>query len=54
MGATAIRILGIDPGLRNMGWGIIEAAGSRLIYVASGIDPFQRQRRSRHAAAPAA
>ncbi len=36
MSATAIRILGIDPGLRNMGWGIIEAAGTRLVYVASG------------------
>ncbi|MDR3408206.1 MAG: crossover junction endodeoxyribonuclease RuvC [Methylovirgula sp.] len=36
MSATAIRILGIDPGLRNMGWGIIEAAGARLTYVASG------------------
>jgi crossover junction endodeoxyribonuclease RuvC len=32
----AIRIIGIDPGLRNMGWGIIEAIGSRLTYVACG------------------
>ncbi len=31
-----IRILGIDPGLRRMGWGIIETSGSRLSYVASG------------------
>jgi crossover junction endodeoxyribonuclease RuvC len=31
-----IRILGIDPGLRRTGWGIIEAAGSRLIHVACG------------------
>jgi crossover junction endodeoxyribonuclease RuvC len=36
MEAAAIRIIGIDPGLRNMGWGIVELAGSRLIYVASG------------------
>ena len=36
MSATAIRILGIDPGLRNMGWGIIDYAGTRLSYVASG------------------
>jgi crossover junction endodeoxyribonuclease RuvC len=36
MSATAIRILGIDPGLRNMGWGIIAVAGTRLTYVASG------------------
>ncbi len=31
-----IRILGIDPGLRNTGWGIIEAQGSRLSFVACG------------------
>lgn len=31
------RILGIDPGLRNTGFGVIDAQGSRLQYVASGI-----------------
>jgi crossover junction endodeoxyribonuclease RuvC len=31
-----VRILGIDPGLRHTGWGVIEAEGSRLVYVASG------------------
>jgi crossover junction endodeoxyribonuclease RuvC len=31
-----VRIIGLDPGLRNTGWGIIEAQGSRLIYVADG------------------
>jgi crossover junction endodeoxyribonuclease RuvC len=32
-----IRILGIDPGLRNTGWGVVEAArGSRLAFVACG------------------
>ena len=31
-----IRILGIDPGLRNTGWGMIDAAGARLSFVASG------------------
>ncbi len=30
-------IIGIDPGLRNMGWGVIEAIGSRLVFVACGI-----------------
>ncbi len=30
------RIIGLDPGLRNTGWGVIEAEGSRLIYVAEG------------------
>jgi crossover junction endodeoxyribonuclease RuvC len=33
---TPIRIIGIDPGLRHMGWGIIEVCGSNLSYVASG------------------
>ena len=32
-----MRILGIDPGLRNMGWGIIDSVGSRLSHVANGI-----------------
>ncbi len=32
----AVRILGIDPGLRHTGWGVIEAEGARLVYVASG------------------
>jgi crossover junction endodeoxyribonuclease RuvC len=31
-----VRILGIDPGLRRMGWGIIESSGSKLTYVSSG------------------
>jgi len=32
-----IRILGIDPGLRNTGWGIVEASrGSRLSFIACG------------------
>lgn len=32
-----MRVLGIDPGLRNMGWGVIEAQGSRLHHIANGI-----------------
>ena len=31
-----MRILGIDPGLQRTGFGVIEAQGSRLAYVASG------------------
>lgn len=31
-----MRILGIDPGLRRTGFGIIDVQGSRLRYVASG------------------
>ena len=33
---AAVRILGVDPGLRHTGWGVIEADGSRLAFVASG------------------
>lgn len=32
-----MRVLGIDPGLRNLGWGVIESNGSRLSHVANGI-----------------
>ena len=32
----AIRIIGIDPGLRHTGWGIVAAQGTRLSYVADG------------------
>jgi crossover junction endodeoxyribonuclease RuvC len=32
-----MRVLGIDPGLRNLGWGVIEVRGSRLTHVANGI-----------------
>jgi len=31
-----IRILGIDPGLANTGWGIIEADSNRLFHIAHG------------------
>jgi crossover junction endodeoxyribonuclease RuvC len=31
-----IRILGIDPGLRITGFGVIEKVGEKIIYVASG------------------
>ena len=32
-----MRVLGIDPGLRNTGWGIVEVAGPRLRHVANGV-----------------
>ena len=32
-----IRIIGIDPGLRNLGWGIIDSDGTRFVFVASGV-----------------
>jgi crossover junction endodeoxyribonuclease RuvC len=34
--ARPIRILGIDPGLRRTGWGIVVIDGNRLSYVACG------------------
>ncbi len=36
MSGKAIRIIGIDPGLRRTGWGVIESDGVRLVYVACG------------------
>jgi crossover junction endodeoxyribonuclease RuvC len=36
MDAQPIRILGIDPGLRRTGWGLIAADGNRLIHLACG------------------
>ncbi|WP_417248239.1 crossover junction endodeoxyribonuclease RuvC [Celeribacter sp.] len=32
-----MRVMGIDPGLRNMGWGIIDVAGPRISHVANGV-----------------
>ena len=34
-----MRVLGIDPGLRNMGWGIIDVKGNKHInqYMDTGI-----------------
>ena len=38
------RIMGIDPGLRRCGWGIIESTGNRLGFVACGtLTPDARQ-----------
>ncbi|HEY5820097.1 MAG TPA: crossover junction endodeoxyribonuclease RuvC [Mesorhizobium sp.] len=34
--AQAIRILGIDPGLRRTGWGVVESLGNSLRFVAAG------------------
>lgn len=32
-----MRVLGIDPGLRNLGWGVIEADGSRIRHIGNGV-----------------
>jgi crossover junction endodeoxyribonuclease RuvC len=33
---SCVRILGLDPGLNHTGWGLIEAEGNHLRYVACG------------------
>lgn len=32
-----MRVIGIDPGLRNLGWGVIDVVGARITHVANGI-----------------
>ncbi len=32
-----MRLIGLDPGLRRTGWGVIDAEGNRLRYVACGV-----------------
>lgn len=36
-GSSARRILGIDPGLRVTGFGVVDVANGRIAYVASGV-----------------
>lgn len=38
-----MRLIGLDPGLRHTGWGVIDTAGNRLVHVADGVvDPDAR------------
>ncbi|WP_370283961.1 crossover junction endodeoxyribonuclease RuvC [Pseudooceanicola sp.] len=32
-----MRVLGIDPGLRNLGWGAIRVEGSRITHLGNGV-----------------
>ena len=61
-----VRLMGIDPGLRFTGWGLVEVDGNRLRHVADGViatdgdDPVPQRLRTIHdaltallAAAPA-
>jgi crossover junction endodeoxyribonuclease RuvC len=34
---SVVRILGLDPGLARMGWGVIDVTGTRLSHVAHGV-----------------
>lgn len=39
-----MRLIGLDPGLRNTGWGIIDVRANRLTYVADGtVSPSTKQ-----------
>ncbi len=45
--SSVIRIFGIDPGSAATGWGVVDRAGARLSYVASGV--IRPKRGSAHA-----
>jgi len=32
-----VRILGLDPGLRRTGWGLVSVSGARMVHVAHGV-----------------
>ena len=32
-----MRVMGLDPGLRALGWGVVDVSGSRLSHVANGV-----------------
>lgn len=32
-----MRLLGLDPGLRHTGWGVVDVTGNRLCHVADGV-----------------
>lgn len=34
---NAMRVMGLDPGLRALGWGVVDVSGPRLRHVANGI-----------------
>ena len=37
MASPALRVMGVDPGTRKLGWGVIEQQGSRLQHIAHGV-----------------
>ena len=32
-----MRVMGLDPGLRALGWGVVDVSGARLSHVANGV-----------------
>jgi crossover junction endodeoxyribonuclease RuvC len=35
--STTVRVIGIDPGTRHMGWGVLARTGTRVEHVAHGV-----------------
>lgn len=36
-GRGGMRVIGIDPGLRNMGWGVVDIHGTKISHVGNGV-----------------
>ena len=34
---SAERVLGVDPGTRRLGWGVVERRGPKLVALAAGV-----------------
>ena len=32
-----MRVIGIDPGLRNLGWGVVDVLGPKITHIADGV-----------------
>lgn len=43
-----MRVLGIDPGTRHLGWGVLERTGTRIEHVAHGVIDTDTDRELRH------
>jgi crossover junction endodeoxyribonuclease RuvC len=43
-GGAPVRVIGLDPGLRHTGWGVVEAAGNRLRHLGDGVVSTDDQR----------
>ena len=32
-----MRVIGIDPGLRNLGWGVVDVIGPKISHISNGV-----------------
>ena len=32
-----MRVIGIDPGLRNLGWGVVDVLGPKITHIGNGV-----------------